>query len=294
MTCGSLHQLGVVEKTALVIVCVFTLSSAFAPLIAPYDPYNLAAIDILDSLKPPAWMQGGDWRHVLGADDQGRDLLSLIIYGTRSSFLIGMISAMVAAAVGVVLGLTAAWLGGIADTIIMRIADVKMSFPAILIALLVEGISRVFVGPTHGTGVAVAILVLAISLSHWVQFARTVRASALVEIRREYVKAASILGLPAVTIVLRHILPNVTSPILVLGTLNLALAIVIEATLSFLGAGLPASQPSLGTLVRIGEGFLFSGEWWVALFPAVTLGVLIISINILGDGLREVRDPRSR
>jgi peptide/nickel transport system permease protein len=294
MAVQRLRGLGIVEQLAVAAVAFFAIVCAFAPWIAPYDPYDLARIDVLDSLHPPIWAAGGSAAHVLGADDQGRDLLSLIIYGTRSSLCIGVLAALASAAIGVLLGLAAAWFGGITDTIIMRTADVKMSFPAILIALLVEGVSRIAVGPTHRPEVAAVILIVAISLSHWVQFARTIRASALVEIRKEYVQAATVLGIAPASVVFRHVLPNVTGPILVIGTLNLALAIITEATLSFLGVGLPTSQPSLGTLVRIGEGFLFSGEWWISLFPALTLALLITSINVLGDRLREANNPRGR
>ncbi len=283
----------VVMLAALVTV-VMILSAVFAPWVAPHDPFDLASLDLMDSLKPPAWMEGGDPRYWLGTDDQGRDIFSTILYGARISLLVGFLSVILAMLIGVTVGLIAGYFGGLTDAVLMRIADIQLTFPAILIALLVDGVMRGILPPGAHEQVALFVLVLAIALSHWVQYARTVRSSAMVERNREYVQAAQVIGLPAPLILVRHILPNVMGPVLVIATIQLALAIIIEATLSFLGVGVPPTSPSLGTLIRIGNDYLFSGEWWITVFPGLALIILVLAVNLLGDWLRDALNPKLR
>ena len=269
-------------------------AALFAPAIAPSDPTDIATYNLADSELPPAFMPDGDGRFLLGTDNQGRDLLSAILYGARVSLAIGGGAVLAAATVGVLLGLLAGYLGGWVDSVIMRVGDVILSFPTILLALLVSGIARA-VFPAAGTAEwAPVILVGAIAVHEWVQYARTVRAAAMVEARRDYVKAAKVIGLPAHRIMGRHILPNVMGPVLVIATINLAAAILTEATLSFLGVGMPPTYPSLGTLIRIGNEFVFSGIWWIALFPAAVLVVLVLAVNVVGDWLRDRLNPKLR
>jgi peptide/nickel transport system permease protein len=279
---------------AALVTAALLLLAVLAPWIAPHSPYDLSTVSLLDAHNPPAWNEGGDRRYLLGTDDQGRDLLSTILYGTRASISIGIWSVALALLIGVSLGLVSGYFGGRVDMVIMRIADVQLTFPAILTALLIDGIARVLLG-THKTGGGESwILIVAIGLSYWVPYARTVRASTLVERNKEYVQAARLIGLSSGAIMFRHVLPNVTGPVLVLSTINLALAIITEATLSFLGVGLPPTQPSLGTLIRIGNNFLFAGEWWIAIFPGITLAALVLAVNLLGDWLRDALNPKLR
>ncbi len=282
----------VVMLAALVTV-VIIFSAVFAPWVAPHNPFDLAQLDLMDSLKPPVWLEGGDPRYLLGTDDQGRDIFSTILYGARISLLVGFLSVIVAMLIGVTVGLIAGYAGGLTDTILMRIADIQLTFPAILIALLVDGVMRGLLPGSH-ENLAIFVLVLAIALSSWVQYARTVRSSTLVERTREYVQAAQVIGLPAPLILVRHILPNVLGPVLVIATIQLALAIIIEATLSFLGVGVPPTSPSLGTLIRIGNDYLFSGEWWITVFPGLGLIILVLAVNLLGDWLRDALNPKLR
>jgi peptide/nickel transport system permease protein len=269
------------------------LASVLAPAIAPQNPFDLAEIDLLNSLLPPAWLVEGDARFVFGTDDQGRDVFSTILYGLRVSLLVGFVSVLLAMMIGVVAGLLSGYFGGWLDAIIMRIADVQLSFPAILVALLVDGIIRGVLPPGIHTRSAIFVLILAIGLSFWVHYARTVRGSTMVEKGKEYVPAARIIGISRCRILLRHILPNVIRPVLVIGTLNLAIAIIAEATLSFLGVGMPPTQPSLGTLIREGNDYLFSGAWWITIFPGAALVLLVLSVNLLGDWLRDAVNPRN-
>lgn len=268
--------------------------AVLAPLIAPHDPFDLAAISLLDSELPPAFLADGDPRYLLGTDSQGRDVLSSILYGLRISLLVGFVAVLLSMTLGVVVGLVSGYFGGFVDSVLMRLADVILSFPTILIALLVNGILRGVLPNTQATATAVLVLVLSIAVNEWVQYARTVRGSTMVEKGKEYVKAARLTGLPPRTILRRHILPNILSPVLVLATINLALAILTEATLSFLGVGMPPTQPSLGTLINTGNEFLFSGIWWVVVFPALTLVVLVLSVNMVGDWLRDALNPHLR
>ncbi len=279
---------------AAIVTVVMILSAVFAPWVAPHNPFDLAQLDLMDSLKPPVWLEGGDPRYIFGTDDQGRDIFSTILYGARISLLVGFLSVILAMLIGVTVGLVAGYFGGLTDTILMRIADVQLTFPAILIALLVDGVMRGMLPPEMHEQVAVWVLVLAIALSSWVQYARTVRSSALVERTKEYVQAAQVIGLPAPLILFRHILPNVMGPVLVIATIQLALAIIIEATLSFLGVGVPPTSPSLGTLIRIGNDYLFSGEWWITVFPGLGLIILVLAVNLLGDWLRDALNPKLR
>jgi peptide/nickel transport system permease protein len=276
------------------ITLVLLVMALFAPWIAPHNPYDLTTVSLLDAHNPPAWQQGGDARNLLGTDDQGRDMLSTIMYGARASILIGALSVLLAISIGVSLGLVSGYFGGRVDMVIMRIADVQLTFPAILTALLVDGDTRVAVGNQRTENAEFWILVVSIGLSYWVQYARTVRSTTLVERNKEYVQAARLIGLTPRAIMFRHVLPNVTGPVLVLATINLALAVITEATLSFLGVGLPPTQPSLGTLIRVGNNFLFAGEWWIVTFPGITLAALVLAVNLLGDWLRDALNPKLR
>ncbi|HWI11339.1 MAG TPA: ABC transporter permease [Burkholderiaceae bacterium] len=275
--------------TALFIVCAI-----FAPWIAPHDPFDLKTISILDNNNPPAWLEEGEWRFPLGTDDQGRDVLSTILYGSRISLLVGFSAVLFSMTLGVVLGLVAGYVGGITESVIMRAADVKLSFPPILVALLVDGVARAALKRELHDAIALYVVIFAIGFSVWPQYARTVRGSTLVERNKEYVQAARVIGLHPGLIMLRHVLPNVTGPVLVIATLGLGNAIIAEATLSYLGVGLPATQPSLGTLIRIGNDFLFSGEWWITIFPGAALAILVLAVNLLGDWLRDALNPKLR
>jgi peptide/nickel transport system permease protein len=279
--------------SAVVTVILF-LGALLAPWLAPHDTYDVASLDLMDAFRPPAWLAGGDPRFVLGTDDQGRDVLSSIMFGLRISLLVGFVSVILAALVGTLLGLISGYVGGVLDSVIMRIADVQLTFPAILIALLIDGIVGSLLSPAAHREFKIYVLVLAIAASLWVNFARTVRGSTMVEKNKEYVEAARVIGVHPGLIMLRHVLPNVLGPVLVIATLSLAIAILTEATLSFLGVGVPVTRPSLGTLIRIGNDFLFSGEWWMTIFPGVALVVLVLAVNLLGDWLRDALNPKLR
>jgi len=269
-------------------------AATFAPLVAPYDPTNLKSFNLIDAEIPPRFTADGDPRFLLGTDNQGRDLFSTMLYGARVSIAIGGGAVLVAASVGVLLGLLAGYLGGWVDALIMRVGDVILSFPTILLALLVAGIARTAFPAAGGAEWAPVILIGAISIHEWVQYARTVRAATMVESARDYVRAVKVIGLPSHRIMLRHILPNVMGPVLVIATINLAAAVLTEATLSFLGVGMPPTYPSLGTLIRIGNEFVFSGIWWIALFPALLLVLLVLAVNVVGDWLRDRFNPKLR
>ena len=284
-----------VAMVSCIVVLILVLSAILAPLLAPHDPFNPATLNLMNGFTPPmepnAFTGDSFW---LGTDDQGRDVFSTILYGMRVSLFVGFASVLFAMILGVTLGLIAGYLGGWIETLIMRVADVQLTFPAILVAMLIFGIAKGFTPVEYRDQMAIWVLILAIGLSDWVQFARVVRGATLVEKNREYVQAARLIGRTGPAIMLRHILPNVLSPVLVIATISLALAIIAEATLSFLGVGAPPTQPSLGTLIRIGQGFLFSGEWWILLFPSVTLLALALSVNLFGDWLRDALNPRLR
>ena len=283
-----------VAVISTVILLVLVLGAVFCRWVAPYDPYDLASLNLMDSFQPPAFMAEGSAAHLLGSDDQGRDMLSAILYGARLSFIVGFSSVVFAVVVGVVMGLTAGYAGGSIDAGLMRLADVQLSFPAILIALLIDGVVSVSLPIALRESLQLYVLIFAIGISLWPQFARTVRGSTLVERGKEYVLAAQVIGLSSPRIMLTHILPNVLGPVMVIATLNLGLAIIQEATLSYLGVGLPPTQPSVGTLIRVGNDFLYSGEWWIALFPGITLLLIVLSINLFGDWLRDALNPRLR
>jgi len=277
------------------VVMVLVLAAVVAPLIAPHDPFNPATLNLMNGFTPPGQPNAftGD-QFLLGTDDQGRDVFSTILYGMRISLFVGFAAVMLAMVIGVTLGLLAGYLGGWVESIIMRVADVQLTFPAILVAMLIFGIAKGITPPEYRDQMAIWVLILAIGLSDWVQFARVVRGATLVEKGKEYVQAARLIGRSPFAIMLRHILPNVLNPVLVIATISLALAIIAEATLSFLGVGAPPTKPSLGTLIRIGQEFMFSGEWWILFFPALALLSLALSINLLGDWLRDALNPRLR
>lgn len=277
-----------------VIAIVMIVSAMFAELVAPHTPFDLATVDLFDALLPPVWIEGGETSYLLGTDDLGRDILSTVLYGARISLIVGFLSVALAMVIGVTLGLIAGYVGGMLDSLLMRVADVQLSFPAILIALLIDGVARGVLPRDVHDQVAVYVLVVAIGLSFWVQFARTVRSSVMIERTKEYVQAGQVIGLPSRLIVVRHILPNVTGPVLVIATIQVALAVITEATLSFLGVGVPPTSPSLGTLIRVGNNYLFSGEWWITIFPGIALVVLVLSVNLLGDWLRDALNPKLR
>ncbi len=279
---------------ATIVAAVIILGAAAAPLLAPHDPFDLASLSLLDASNPPAWNDGGSWSYPLGTDNQGRDVLSAILYGARLSLVVGLSAVVIALFLGVTLGLVAGWRGGIAETVIMRVADVQLSFPAILIALLIDGVARSALPRDVQGEIAIYVLIAAIALATWVQYARTVRGMTLVERNKEYILAARVIGVHPGRIVLFHLLPNVMGPVLVIATINLALAILTEATLSFLGVGLPPTQPSLGTLIRVGNDYLLSGDWWISIFPGIVLALLILSVNLLGDWLRDALNPKLR
>ncbi|MGZ0188112.1 MAG: ABC transporter permease [Alphaproteobacteria bacterium] len=283
-----------IVMVAAAVTALFFLGALFAPWLSPHDPFDLASLDLMQSLLPPFWMAEGNPDYLLGTDDQGRDILSAILHGSRVSLAVGFASVAFAATIGITLGLAAGYLGGRTDAIIMRIADIQLTFPAILVALLIDGSVRGMFPEVTRADSAFYVLVFSIGLSFWVQYARTVRSSTLVEKNKEYVQAARLIGLHPAKIMARHVLPNVMGPVLVIATINLALSIITEATLSFLGVGIPSTEPSLGTLIRIGNDFLFSGEWWITLFPGLALAVLALAVNLLGDWLRDVLNPRLR
>jgi peptide/nickel transport system permease protein len=284
-----------VAMVSFIISVVMIGAALLAPLIAPQNPFNPAELNLMEGMtKPGVANEFTGKSFVFGTDPQGRDMYSAVLYGTRVSLLVGAASVLFSATIGVFLGLMAGYLGGRTEAVIMRVADIQLSFPAILIALLVFGVARGVIPPAQQEGATLALLIIAIGLSNWAQYARTVRGSTLIEKGKEYVQAARVIGRSPLVIMVRHILPNVMGPVLVIATINLALAIIEEATLSFLGVGMPPTQPSLGTLIRIGQQFLFSGEWWILFFPAMTLIILALAINLLGDWLRDALNPRLR
>ena len=275
----------------IALVCAFC--ALFAGWVAPHNPFDLATLELSDARLPPVWIEGGSSKYLLGTDDQGRDILSALIYGARISLIVGPASVLLSVVLGVALGLLAGFRGGWVDGVLMRLCDVMLSFPAILIALLIAGVARA-VFPNAPESLAFGVLILAISLTGWVQYARTVRGSTLVERNKEYVQAARVTGVAPMRIMRKHVLPNVLGPVMVLATIQVATAIITEATLSFLGVGAPPTSPSLGTLIRVGNDYLFSGEWWITIFPGVMLVLIALSVNLLGDWLRDALNPRLR
>ncbi|HYC64769.1 MAG TPA: ABC transporter permease [Reyranellaceae bacterium] len=279
---------------AAIVTAFFFVAAAFAPWIAPYDPFDARALNLMDAFQPPAWAEGGKANHPLGTDNQGRDMLSAIMYGCRVSLMIGLAAIVLSVTTGVLLGLLAGFRGGWVESVIMRLADIQLTVPAILIALTLDGVARAALPKNIHDQVAIWVLVCSIGFAYWPQFARVTRATTLAEKNKDYVNAARIIGVPGVRIALQHVLPNATGPVLVIATIELALAIIAEASLSYLGVGMPPTQPSLGTLIRVGNAFLFSGEGWIALFPAAALVVLSLAVNLLGDWLRDALNPKLR
>jgi peptide/nickel transport system permease protein len=272
-------------------VCVF--SALFAGSLSPHNPFDLATLELADSRLPPVWVTGGTSNYLLGTDNQGRDILSALMYGARISLVVGVASVILSMLIGVTVGLVSGFVGGWVDSALMRLCDVMLSFPAILIALLIAGVGRALFPNAPGS-LAFGVLIISITLSGWVPYARTVRGSTLVERNKEYVQAARVTGVPSLRIMRRHVLPNVMGPVMVLATIQVATAIIIEATLSFLGVGAPVTTPSLGTLISVGKDFLFSGEWWITVFPGLMLVAISLSVNLLGDWLRDALNPRLR
>ena len=283
------------SKIAVISTIVFLtilICSTFAELIAPYNPFDPVTVSLLDAFAPPVWVDGGSTNFVLGTDQQGRDMLSTIIYGSRISLIVGFASILFAMSLGTFLGVTSGFFGGRYEIIVMRFTDVQLTIPSILMALLVDGIARGFISKSLHNDMAIYVLIFAIGISEWPQFARVTRAATLVEKNKEYISASRIIGLSNFLIMFKHILPNIMRPVLVIFTIGLALAIITESTLSFLGVGVPPTTPSLGTLIRFGNDFLFSGEWWITFFPAIFLVVLALSINLLGDWMRDALNPK--
>jgi peptide/nickel transport system permease protein len=283
-----------VTIVAALVTLLCVTAAALAPWIAPQNPFDMAGLDLNDAFLPPVWSESGRAAFLLGTDNQGRDILSTILHGARVSLIVGLASVLLALFLGVTLGLVSGYFGGRVDAFVMRIADVQLSFPAILIALLIDGVARIALSAEAHDALALAVLVVAIALSKWVDYARTVRGSTLVEKNKEYVQAARVIGRRPLAILLSHVLPNVMGPVLVIATINIGIAIITEATLSFLGVGVPATTPSLGTLIRVGNEFLYSGEWWITVFPGAALVILVLSVNLLGDWLRDALNPRLR
>ena len=283
-----------VTVLAFLVTVIFFVGAFAAPILAPYNTNDVATLDLMDAFLPPAWMEDGSSKHLLGTDDQGRDVLSAIMFGTQVSLIVGFMSVILSVVIGVGLGLISGYVGGRTDHMIMRLADVQLSFPAVLVALLLFGFAKAVLPREVQEDAAIYVLVIAIGLSNWVQFARTVRGSTMVEKNKEYVQAARVIGRSPVAIMIRHVLPNVMGPVLVIATISLALAIITEATLSFLGVGVPPTQPSLGTLIRFGNNFLFSGEWWMTIFPGLALVILALAVNLLGDWMRDALNPKLR
>jgi len=283
-----------VVVVAAVVAAVMILAAVFAPLVAPFNPFDPSSLKLMDAQTPPAWVEGGMGKYLLGTDDQGRDLLSTILYGSRVSLFVGFAAIGFAAVFGTLIGVLCGYRGGWLDTLVMRAADVQLTIPSILIALTIDGIGRAALPRELHGEIALFVLVFAIGVAEWPHFARVARSAALVECNKDYVAAAKVIGRAPWSIVWRHVLPNTLGPVLVLATVGLALAILSEATLSFLGVGVPPTQPSLGTLIRVGQSFLFSGEWWTVFFPALTLVLLVLAVNVLGDWLRDALNPKLR
>ena len=283
-----------VTVAAALVTLACVAGAALAPWIAPQNPFDLASLELNDAFLPPAWLEDGRGAYPLGTDNQGRDILSTILHGARVSLVVGLASVLLAMLLGVALGLVSGYFGGRTDAFIMRVADIQLSFPAILIALLIDGVARIALSAEAHDAMALAVLVAAIALSKWVDYARTVRGSTLVEKNKEYVQAARVIGRRPLAILATHVLPNVLGPVLVIATINIGVAIITEATLSFLGVGVPATTPSLGTLIRVGNEFLYSGKWWITVFPGAALVILVLSVNLLGDWLRDALNPKLR
>jgi len=287
-----IHSPAAIIAATITLVCV--LATMLAPWLAPFDPFDATQISLWDGKLPPSWIEGGQSQYLLGTDNQGRDMLSTILYGGRLSIIVGLAAVCLGMVLGVMLGVISGYFGGAVDALIMRIADVQLTIPGILLAILINGIGRTLLPLEMREDFAIYVVIFAIGLTDWPQFARVTRGATLVESQKEYVQAARVIGLPRWLIIVRHILPNVMRPVLVIATIGLALAIISEATLSFLGQGIPATTPSLGTLIRVGNEYLFSGLWWITFFPAAALVVLVFAVNLLGDWMRDALNPKLR
>lgn len=277
---------------ALAILIILVFCAVAAPWIAPHTPFDPASLNLMDSRLPPAWSEGGSATYLLGTDEQGRDVLSTIFYGMRISIAVGVAAVCLSVVIGVTLGLAAGWFGGWIDAAIMRLGDVQLSFPTIMIAFFIDGIANAVMPPELRETTRFYVVILAIGVADWVQFARTVRAATIVEKGKDYTAAARLSRVSGFRILLAHILPNTLGPVIILATLGLGVAILTEAILSFLGLGMPPTQPSLGALIRVGNDLLLSGEWWIAMFPGLALVLLVLSVNIFGDWLRDALNPR--
>jgi len=277
-----------------VVTLIFFIGAAFAPWLAPHNPFDAASLDLMEASTPPAWIEDGTSKFLLGTDDQGRDIFSTIMFGSRVSLVVGFSAVLFSVLVGVSSGLLAGYIGGPLDTVIMRLADVQLAIPAILIALMINGVVAILLPQDLQHKMAIYVLILAIGISDWPRYARVTRGSVLVERNKEYVAAAQVIGVHPLLIMIKHVLPNIMGPVLVLGTIGLALAVITEATLSFLGVGVPPTTPSLGTLIRVGNNYLFSGEWWITLFPCIALVLLVLAVNLMGDWLRDALNPKLR
>ena len=283
-----------ITVASAIVAAICIIGAALAPFLAPHNPFDLASLNLIDAFKPPSWTEDGTAEYLLGTDDQGRDMLSAIMYGARVSLLVGLSATLFATLLGVSVGLLAGYVGGAVDGLLMRICDVQLTFPSILVALLVDGVVRAVLPREVHDQIALFVVIFAIGISEWPKFARTVRGSTLVERNKEYVQAARVTGVAPLRIMRRHVLPNVMGPVMVLATIQVATAIITEATLSFLGVGAPPTSPSLGTLIRVGNDYLFSGEWWITVFPGLMLVLIALSVNLLGDWLRDALNPRLR
>ena len=279
---------------AALVTAMFFVGALLAPWLAPTDPFDARGLNLMEAFTPPAWLEGGRADRLLGTDNQGRDMLSAILYGCRVSLAIGLAAIVFSVTTGVLLGLLAGYRGGWVDSVIMRLADIQLTVPAILIALTLDGVAHVVLPKGVHDQVAIWVLVLSIGFAYWPQFARVTRSTTLAEKNKDYVNAARIIGLPGIKIALSHVLPNAMGPVMVIATIELALAVIAEASLSYLGVGMPPTQPSLGTLIRVGSAFLFSGEWWIVIFPALALVLLSLAVNLLGDWLRDALNPKLR
>jgi peptide/nickel transport system permease protein len=274
------------------ITLVILFTSIFAPWLTPHDPFNPASLDLMDAFTPPVWLEDGTWTYPLGTDDQGRDILSTIMYGNRISLIVGFSAVLLSMVIGVTVGTISGYVGGWFDVVTMRLADAQLTVPPILIALMIDGIARTTLPREMQEDMALYVLVFSIGIAAWPQYARVTRSGAMVERSKDYIAASRIIGIHPLKIMLKHIAPNIMGPTLVMATIGIALAIIIEATLSFLGIGVPPTTPSLGTLLRIGNDFFFSGEWWITIFPMMALVVLVLAVNLIGDWLRDTFNPK--
>ena len=279
---------------ATALTLTFFLAAAFAPVLAPHNPFDPSTLRLINAFTPPVWVEDGTPEFLLGTDDQGRDILSTLMYGARISLIVGFASVIFSVVMGVGLGVLSGYVGGWFESVVMRCADLQLTIPGILIALFVDGITRTILPREVHNDIAIYVVIFAIGISDWPQYARVTRGATLVEKSKEYVQAARVVGVGPWRIMFRHVLPNVLTPVLVLATIGLALAIIAEATLSFLGVGVPPTTPSLGTLIRVGNAFLFSGEWWITMFPCIALVALVLSVNLMGDWLRDALNPKLR